>query len=92
MTLGVGLIARHREYYKGDGGGFPQIRVVVNFVNPCLAMVRPCTKSAPTTPTCCLVCANPCEKLIRLSVILVPIPELQHTPLPPKCCKLGNAP
>jgi len=23
--LGVGTVARHREYYKGEGGGFPQV-------------------------------------------------------------------
>jgi len=23
--LGVGPVVRHREYYKGEGGGFPQI-------------------------------------------------------------------
>jgi len=27
-----------------------------------------------------------------LSIFLVPILELQHTPLPPKCYKLGNVP
>jgi hypothetical protein len=23
-------MARHREYYKGEGGGFPQVRAVVS--------------------------------------------------------------
>ncbi len=32
--LDVGLVERHRVYYKGEGGGFPQIRVVVSLVNP----------------------------------------------------------
>jgi hypothetical protein len=27
-----------------------------------------------------------------LSPFLIPIPELQHAPLPPKCCKPGNVP
>jgi hypothetical protein len=31
--LGAGLMAKHRKYYKGEGGGFPQVRVVVNLVN-----------------------------------------------------------
>jgi hypothetical protein len=22
MTFGVGLVAKHKEYYKGEGGGF----------------------------------------------------------------------
>jgi hypothetical protein len=32
--LDVGLVKRHRIYYKGEGGGFPQVRVVVNLVSP----------------------------------------------------------
>jgi hypothetical protein len=35
--LNVGLVERHKVYYKGEGGGFPQVR----------AMVHPSTKSAP---------------------------------------------
>ncbi len=46
--LGVGLVARHRVYYKGKGGGFPQVRVMASLVSLCLFMVRLCTKSAPT--------------------------------------------
>jgi hypothetical protein len=30
-------VAKHREYYKGEGGGFPQVRIVVNLVSPCLS-------------------------------------------------------
>jgi hypothetical protein len=46
-----------------EGGGFPQVRVVVSLMSPCLAVVYPCTKNAPTMhkPTCCLVCVSPCE-------------------------------
>jgi hypothetical protein len=47
--LGACPIARHREYYKGEGSGFPQVRAVVSLVSLCLLMVRPCTKSAPIT-------------------------------------------
>jgi hypothetical protein len=36
---------RHIIYYKGEGGGFPQVRAVVSFVNPSLLVVRPNTKS-----------------------------------------------
>ncbi len=42
--MGVGLVARHIVYYKGEGGGFPQVRVVVNLMSSCLLMARPCTK------------------------------------------------
>ncbi len=44
--LGASPMARHRLYYKGEGGGggFPQVRVVVSLVSPWLPVVRPCTK------------------------------------------------
>jgi hypothetical protein len=32
--LDVGLVERHIVYYKGQGGGIPQVRPVVNLVNP----------------------------------------------------------
>jgi hypothetical protein len=40
--LGVGPVASHRVYYKREGGGFPQVQVVMSFVSLCLLMVRPC--------------------------------------------------
>jgi len=46
--LDVGLMERHRIYYKGEGGGFPQVRVVVSLVGSSLSMARPSTKSVPT--------------------------------------------
>ncbi len=32
--LDVGLVKKHKVYYKGEGDGFPQVRVVVNLVSP----------------------------------------------------------
>ncbi len=32
--LDVGLVERHKVYYKGEGGGFPQVRAMVSFVSP----------------------------------------------------------
>jgi hypothetical protein len=46
--LDVGLVERHRVYYKGEGGGFPQVRVVVSFMSPSLLVVHPSTKNAQT--------------------------------------------
>jgi hypothetical protein len=43
--LDVAPVERRREYYKGEGGGFPQIRAVVSFVNPRLPVALPNTKS-----------------------------------------------
>jgi hypothetical protein len=30
----VGAMERRREYYMGEGGGFPQVRAVVSLVSP----------------------------------------------------------
>jgi hypothetical protein len=43
--LGVDPMARHKVYYKGEGGGFPQVRVMVGLVNLSLHVVRPSTQS-----------------------------------------------
>jgi len=46
--LGASPETKHGIYYKGEGGGFPQVRAVMNLVSPCLPMVRLCTKSVQT--------------------------------------------
>ncbi len=46
--LGVGPVGRHKVYYKGEGGGFPQVRAVVNLVSQSLLVARFDTKSVPT--------------------------------------------
>jgi len=37
-------IVRRREYYMGEGGGFPQVRAVVSQMSPRLPVVCPNTK------------------------------------------------
>ncbi len=44
--LGAGPMARHKIYYKGEGGGFPQVWAVVSLVSLSLFMARPSTKGA----------------------------------------------
>jgi hypothetical protein len=44
--LGVGPMARHKIYYKGEGGDFPPVRAVVSLVNLCLPLPCLCTKGA----------------------------------------------
>jgi hypothetical protein len=46
--LGAGPVARHKVYYKGEGGGFPQIRAMVNLVSLCLPVVCSNTKNTQT--------------------------------------------
>jgi hypothetical protein len=43
--LDAGLVARHIIYYKGEGGGFPQVRAVMSLVSPSFPVARPNTKS-----------------------------------------------
>jgi hypothetical protein len=38
-------MAKHRVYYKGEGGGFPQVQAVVNLMSLNLHVARPTTKS-----------------------------------------------
>jgi hypothetical protein len=42
--LGVGVAERCKEYYMGEGGGFPRVRAVVNQVNPRSLVACPNTK------------------------------------------------
>ncbi len=44
--LDVGLMERHKVYYNGEGGGFPQFRAVVNLVSSSLLVGRLSTKNA----------------------------------------------
>ncbi len=46
--LGVGPVVRHIVYYKGEGGGFPQVWAVVNLVSSKSPMARSSTKNVPT--------------------------------------------
>jgi hypothetical protein len=46
--LDVALVENCREYYKEEGGGFPQVRAVVSLVSPRLPVPRPNTKSVRT--------------------------------------------
>jgi hypothetical protein len=46
--LHVGLVERHRVYYKGEGGGFPQVQAVVSLVSASLHVACPNTKNVQT--------------------------------------------
>jgi hypothetical protein len=48
MSLDVALMERDIVYYKGEGGGFPQVRAMVSLVNPNLPVARPSNKSVQT--------------------------------------------
>jgi len=40
-------VERRREYYMGEGGGFPQVRAVVSQVSPGLPVACSNTKNVP---------------------------------------------
>jgi hypothetical protein len=42
----MGVVERHRVYYMGEGGGFPQVRAVVSLVSLELPVACPSTKGA----------------------------------------------
>jgi len=52
-----------RVHYKGEGGGFPQVRAVMNLASLCLPMTCPCIKmfQLRIKKTYCLLCAGSCE-------------------------------
>jgi hypothetical protein len=45
----VGVAERHREYYMGEGGGFPQVWAVVSFMSPKSLVACLSTKGAPNS-------------------------------------------
>jgi hypothetical protein len=46
--LDVSPMAAHKVYYKGEGGGFPQVQVVVSLMSLSLPVAHHGTKSAST--------------------------------------------
>jgi len=84
-------VESHRVYYKGEGGGFPQVRAVVSLVCPCC----PWLVLAPKVLQLCsnhfvwVVC-----RLVWVTkayqLFLVPS-RSSNTPIyPSKCCELGS--
>jgi hypothetical protein len=60
--LDVGFMERHRVYYKGESGGFPQVQAVVSLVSlscPWFVLAPKVLQLALTT--LCWFCAHPCE-------------------------------
>ncbi len=43
----LGAMERRREYYMGEGGGFPRVRAVVSLVSPESPMTCPSIKGVP---------------------------------------------
>jgi len=81
--LDVGPVGSHKVYYKGEGGGFPQVRAMVNLVSPS----RPRLVLAPKVLQLCtnhlvLVLCKPVWVSEACQFFLVP-PRSFSTPLYP---------
>jgi hypothetical protein len=60
--LDVALVERCKVYYKREGGGFPQVQVVMSLVSPRLLVVSPSIKSVPTMHL------SPCVGFVQVCV------------------------
>jgi hypothetical protein len=91
--LDVGPVERSRVYYKGEGGGFPQVRTVVSLVCPCCSWLV----LAPKVLQLCInhfvwVVCRPVWVSETCQLFLVPS-RSSNTPLyPSKCYELGSVP
>jgi hypothetical protein len=47
MTFGCWSRGQPQRYYKGEGGGFPEVQVVMSLMSPRSFVARPSTKSVP---------------------------------------------
>jgi hypothetical protein len=91
--LDVGSVASHIVYYKGEGGGFPQVRAVVSPVCPCCPwlVLAPKVFQLCTNHLVWVVCrpvwvSEACQLFLVLS-------WSSNTPYyPSKCCELRSVP
>jgi len=91
--LDVGPMERCRVYYKGEGGGFPQVRAVVSLVCSCCSwfVLAPKVLQLRTNHLAWVLCrfvwvSEACQ------LFLIPS-QSSSTPLyPSKCCELKNVP
>ncbi len=91
--LDVGSVASHKVYYKGEGGGFPQVQVVVSLVCPCCPwlVLAPRVLQLCTNHFVWVVC-KPVWVSEACQLFLVPSRN-SNTPLYiSKCCELRNVP
>jgi hypothetical protein len=91
--LGASHVAMHKVYYKGEGDGFTQIRAMVSFVSLSLLWLILTPKMFKLCTNQLVVWFMQCRVSDWLLVIILNlISELQHAPLPPKCCELRSVP
>jgi hypothetical protein len=91
--LDVGRVERSKLYYKGEGGGFPQVRAVVSLLCQCCSwlILAPKVLQLCASNLVWVVC-RPVWVSEVCQLFLVPS-RRSNTPLyPSKCCELGTVP
>jgi hypothetical protein len=91
--LDVGPMERCRVYYKGEGGGFPQVRVVVSLVCLCCPwfILSPKVLQLCTNHLMWVVC-RPVWVSEACQLFLVPSRSSNMPLYPSKCCELRSVP
>jgi len=90
--LDVGLMERCRVYYKGEGGGFPQVRAVVSLMCPCCSwLLAPKVLQLRTNHLVWVLC-RPVWVSEACHLFLVPSRSSSTPFYPSKCCELGSMP
>jgi hypothetical protein len=89
--LDVGSVESHRVYYKGEGGGFPQVRAVVSLVCPCCPwlILAPKVLQFCTNHFVWVVC-RPVWVTKACQLFLIPSRSSNPPLYPSKGCELGS--
>ncbi len=90
----VGATEKHREYYMGEGGGFPRARAVVSLVNLESPVACLSTKGALESELTNLLVSWMQIRVSNQKLVILPSPILkfQHTPLPLLVLRAGSVP
>jgi hypothetical protein len=91
MSFGCGLMERHIVYYKGESGGFPQVRAVVSLVCPCCLwlVLAPKVLQLCTNHFVWIMC-RPVWMSETFQLFRVPSRSSNMPLYPSKCCELGS--
>jgi hypothetical protein len=89
--LDVASVESCRVYYKGEGGGFPQVRAVVSLVCPCCLwfVLAPRVRQLCTNHLVWVMC-RPVWMTKACQLFLVPSRSSNTCLYPSKCCELGS--
>jgi len=91
--LDVDPVERYRVYYKGEGGGFPQVWAMVTLVCPCcLWLILPSNVFQLRINHLVWVFCTPVWVNETCELFLIPSQSSSTPFYPSKCCELGSVP